>query len=400
MDFNYIKNIDVEVFLRNRYKMIPKRKTSNNLFYECPWHNDTDASLCYSLTRKKFTCFGPDKFSGDIIDFVQCIENVTNKEACNIICEDSKLPKPLFKPENPFHSEYKQIMTSHAIRYCKSLMSNQKAITYLLNRGITTTTMKRFFIGVTDKEEFKIRTDIGGISNRISFPILDSVSETNGIVCVGMGYRTIENDNVKYINDRSQIGAKDQNPNYVGAFEKGSYLFGQAQAKKSIAENKYAFVVEGYFDVISLVQAGIENVVGAMGSTITEAQIDRLGTNNVILLFDGDVAGLDSMQSNVIKLLSKGKSVSVVVLPNGYDPAELCVAKSFNTKEILNVIQNNVVTGVSYVISRNTKDYENAVIKKRTEALDKSLAVIDCIPDETLKIVYRDLLYKKLDIRL
>lgn len=401
MDFSYIKKeTDVESFLEKRYKMSPARKTGNNLFYECPWHNDTDASLCFSLQLRKFKCFGPDEWNGDIIDFVMKKENMDIKEACRVICEFSSIRIPEFKPENPYHLQYKQVMSDHSIRYFNNLSANDDAKKYLMEtRGISVETIKTFLIGITDKQEYKIRSDLGGISNRISFPILEPLGDK--CVCVGMGYRQLSDNGPKYINDQTQIGnvAIGQNPLYAGAFEKGNHLFGLYQAKKEIIKAGYCFLLEGYFDVVSLHQAGIKNAVGVMGATITENQIQRIPSNKVVLIFDGDEAGIKAMTLMIPKLLSHGKEVVVCILPNGYDPADLCKKYNFDNQKVIEIITANTQNGVTYLINKYAAIYDNKVLGIRKEILSKLSLVINEIPDRNERIIYENMMYKKLDMR-
>ena len=138
---------------------------------------------------------------------------------------------------NPLFESYKDNLDNHTRRYWVNLQNNESALKYLMHeRGISKEMINLFRLGFTDAEEYKYRTDMGNISNKIVFPILEP--KRRKPKCVGMAYRGLTNDKPKYINDVNQDGREGQDPNLTGVFVKGDLLYGMSFAYDSIAKKK------------------------------------------------------------------------------------------------------------------------------------------------------------------
>lgn len=387
----------VETHYSNKIKIVEKSLSMAKAF--CIWHNETDSPSLTFFRNGTYKCFGECGANGDVITLVMKMENVTFQEACKIIGDNVGI-EIVITPLNPYHEAYKDAMDNNSRRYWYNFQLNNLAKNYMMvTRALTKETLDTFRIGMTDINEYKFRNDIGGISARISFPILEN--KIHNPKCIGMGYRTLRDEKPKYINDCNQEGRQNQNPNVAGIFVKGNVLYGYPMAYKHIKENQFAILVEGYIDVVSLHQAGLKNVLSAMGTAITEAQADIIKkiTNNVMLILDADKAGMNAMAKALPMLLSKGLNVAICTLDKGTDPAYLCVKHNFNTAKIYDVIKQNTVQAGLFLINNAVSAYENIVVKERQRALEIALPTLNNMTNEVEKQIYMDMLYQRIDLR-
>lgn len=375
----------VQKFYPDRIQI--EKETDDVCFAKCVFHEEKTASL--ALYRNgSFKCFGCGEH-GDIITLVQKLENINFQEACVLIANNIGF-KIEYVNVNPNWETYKDIMTNHNRRYWTNLAnnSNPEAIKYLTEeRGLTVDTINEFRLGVTDVDEYKYRTDMGNISNCIAFPLLEPTVFSPK--CVGMSYKPLDDSSAKYINDKNQSGRDGQDPLLSGVFVKGNILYGFSQAYKSIIENDFVFVVEGYFDVMSLHQAGIKNVVGLMGTSLTDVQLAILlkTTKNIFLFLDNDNAGLKAMEKIIYRLAPFAQTTICLMKENYNDPDELCRTNNFNRSAILDSM--NVVDGVHYIISKETKEYKDIVSRERLKTMNKLYPLIDLVANKSSKEAYR-----------
>lgn len=365
----------------------------------CIWHNETDSPSLAFFENGSYKCFGECGNSGDVITLVQKLENLTFQEACKLI-GDNVGYEVILTPPNPYHESYKAKMTDYTRRYWYNFQMNEDAKDYMINqRGLTKETLDTFRIGLTDVNEYKFRNDIGGISNRISFPILES--KMFNPKCIGMGYRALKNDKPKYINDRNQEGGEKQDPNLSGVFVKGNTLYGYNVAYPFIKEYGFAILVEGYVDVLSLHQSGLKNTVSSMGTSVTEAQIDLISkvTKSVMLILDSDKAGISAMMKTLPMLLSKGMTIVVCTLNKGIDPADLCLQHHFNYNKVYGIIKENSEQAELFLINKSVSKYESIINRERQKAFEMALPIIETISNPVQKELYMNLLYKRLDLR-
>lgn len=384
----------VKKFYKDKINIVKESK--NVAFAPCIWHSEKTASLAF-FANGTYKCFGCGEH-GDIIKLVQNIENLGFQEACKVIGDNVNYEITLEEP-NPAFEAYKDILDNHTRRYWYNLQHNGEALKYLVcERGISKEMIDLFRLGYTDKEEYRYRTDIGGISSKIVFPILEH--KRTHPKCVGMAYRGLTDEKPKYINDINQDGREGQDPKLTGVFIKGNLLYGMTFAYNGIKANDYLILVEGYLDVISLHQSGITNAVGSMGTTITENQIKAIcnATNNVLLFLDGDKAGMSAMLKTIKDLYAAGLNVAVCVLNNGMDPADLCKALDFNNFAIRTEIKNHTKQGIEFVVNNAVEKYENIATTERMKALHCAMPIIDAVQDTAVKELYKSKLFKRLDI--
>ena len=392
-------------YIKSRYSNIIHftKETDRIAECNCIWHEESTPSLKFFKDTNTYKCYGECGKSGDVITLVEELENIGFIDACKQIGDDVGYEINL-EPPNAKHEAYKDKMNAYNVRYTKNLFNDKEALSYLMEeRKIKKEFLLLFRIGVTDYAEYKYRDDLGGISHRISFPILEH-NRTHP-KCVGMAYRTLRNEKPKYINDPNQEGRKindttSQDPDIAGVFIKGNLLYGYPMAYNSIIKNGYAILTEGYLDVISMHQTGISNTVGVMGTSITKRQIQELAkiTKRVVLMLDGDSAGQTAMLRPIADMYEAGLEVIICILPNGIDPADLCKKYDFDKEKISLIIKNSMKQSIQVVIDNAVRNYENSVIKERILAIENAMPIINAMPNEYARKIYKDALYKRLNI--
>lgn len=373
-------------------------------FICCPVHEDKEPScLLNDYTYKCFSCGA----TGSVIDYVAAKEGyelpVDFLRVCQQIGQQVGI-EVVITPPNPHHEAYKDEMDALNQRYWKELKANTDAVTYLVQeRGLTPEIIRMFRLGATPADEY-ITRGRGFISNRLVFPILEMKPPMKGkrAKCIGMAYRVLDKDSdePKYVNDPNQDGGKGKDPNLKGVFIKGETLYGYPQAYDEIRKRKFAIVVEGYMDVISMHQAGLRNTVGCMGTALTDVQMTILRklTSNIYLFLDSDAAGQSNMIRVLPALLAKGFTVKIINGTNGKDPADICKEFGFVTDRVNRYIKDHSDYAMTTVIDQCCQSYEEAVIRERTIALRAISPLLDTIQDPCERLVYQKMLYKKLDL--
>jgi len=315
------------------------KRSGKNYIALCPFHHEKTPSFTVSPEKNFFHCFGCGK-SGDVITFVADIEKISFVEAVKKLAIKAGIdPTPYFLGENQREKSLVSIVQSinnEAMKFFKYYLLKSKyskeIISYLKARGVNSDIAKVFKFGFappggnllykylkskffTDESIFESRmvtkTPKGPVDlfrNRVIIPIIDQYGSI-----VGFGGRKIdENDNSpKYINTPE-----------TPIFKKRGILFGFYQAKDSIVSTGRVYIVEGYFDVISLYSKGIRNVVAPMGTSLTVEQI-RLLANKVsefYLFFDNDSAGINATERNLQlilsdNLLSSNVKIKIITTP-------------------------------------------------------------------------------------
>jgi len=365
------------------------KKSYGRMMCICPFHKDTKPSLSIDVDKNLWRCFGCDK-SGDIFSYIQESENVTFKEAVVILAKKAGIEIKDDIPERP---------TTKALELANEFFKNKitgnvgsDAINFLMKRAITPDDIDKWELGyfpsntslivhlnnhsidnqvIIDAglvKKLEDGTENGKIvemfSNRLIIPIRDHIGKL-----VGFGARTIRDNATKYLNSPS-----------TEVFHKDGIVFGLHQAKQSIRRNGFVVITEGYFDVISLHQIGVDMAVGIMCSNITENQayLLRRFTDKVKLLFDADDAGIKANRKSIKILLEMGFEVEVCVMKQGYDPDDF--VREFGDKKTHKVIRDSI-NPVEYFL--NFRDSDFASNSRYGRAIEK---VLLSIPDP----VYRD----------
>ncbi len=314
------------------------RKQGRNWVGLCPFHGERTASFNVHPGKGIFKCFGCGK-GGDVIQFVMEIERWDFPQAVRFLAQRAGITIPESGQESSDKREPLYNALRFATRFFHSQLRNtsegHEAGRYLTNRGISPETIKRFGIGYAPDrwdalfqaaraEHIKpeilqaaglvVARDRGGYYDRFRGRVIFPISSHVGKV-IGFGGRRLfdRSDTPKYINSpETQV------------YHKSRVLYGLLQGKQSVRKAGEVILVEGYTDVLALHQAGVENTVACCGTAITPEQVKLLSrfANRIVLVYDGDTAGIDATKRALETVFAQGVVASVVSLPAGRDPDE------------------------------------------------------------------------------
>ena len=309
---------------------IPLVARGKNFFGVCPFHDDSNPSMCVSREKQIYTCFSCHA-TGNVYTFLMNYEHIDFREALRYLGEkvgvnvsSINIKKKTTKFE-PLYEAY-----NFAVKYFQNNLSaavGKEARSYLSKRGINEEAIKEFEIGlslesrddltkllVSKKYELSTLNKIGLSSDdhdiyddRIMFPLYDVSGQVVGFS--GRIYKDVDQN--KYLNTKE-----------TDIFKKGEMLYHYHVAREECRLKKSVIVMEGFMDVIRASIVGVKNTVALMGTALTNNQfnlIKRL-SNNIILCLDGDDPGVKAMLSIGEHLLDEGVEVKVVVLPDNDDP--------------------------------------------------------------------------------
>ena len=313
-------------------KVVPLKRAGANYKGCCPFHNEKTPSFVVSEQKQIFTCFGCGE-SGNIFKFVQRYYNLDFLEAVEKLARENGIKIEVSGSEDKNKEKYYEINRQAARYFYRSFYAPQNpGYTYMKNRGIEDSTLKKFGIGYADdrwdslynffKEqnvEQKILLELGLISekngkfydkfrNRVIFPIINTAGRV-----IGFGGRAIGDAQPKYLNSPENK-----------IFQKKNNLYALNICKQDIGKQNSAILVEGYMDVISLYQAGVTNAIASLGTALTEnqAKLIKRYTKNVILSYDADQAGRKAAMRGIDVLGSQDCKVRVLHVTDGKDPDE------------------------------------------------------------------------------
>lgn len=382
------------------------KKRGANYLGNCPFHNEKTPSFTVSPAKGIYKCFGCGK-AGNAVNFIMEHEHYTYPEALKYLAdkyqievEEEEQSDAQIEAANEKESLY--IVSNFAAKYFVDQLLNTdkgKAIglSYFEERGFTPATIEKFQLGYSP-DEWTAFTDealnsgydlkyleksgltivkenkkFDRFKGRVMFPI----HNLSGRV-LGFGGRILINDKkaAKYINSpESEI------------YDKSNVLYGIYFAKKSMVQEDNCFLVEGYTDVISLSQAGVENVVASSGTSLTEGQIRLISryTKNITILYDGDVAGIKASFRGIDMILQEGMNVKVVLFPDGEDPDSF--AKKSSTEELKDYIGEKAQDFIQFKISVLLEESGKDPIK-RAELIKDIVSSIALIPDQIKRAVY------------
>ena len=315
-------------------------KAGINYRGRCPFHNEKTPSFYVSPTRNTYHCFGCGK-GGDIFSFVQEIEGLDFIGSLKQLAERAgvELPRTGFEDKRKNDILYK-ILEDASLFFESNLAGNSNVEKYLTERGLTPESIKKFRLGFARAEWRDLFDHLikkgynaadmeavglviknqGGdqragfydrFRSRVMFPLCDSVGRVVGFS--GRIFGSAE-DTAKYVNSPA-----------TDLYDKSQVLYGYDKAKLDIRKNNYAVLVEGQMDLVLSHQAGVTNAVAVSGTALTDKHlglIKRL-TDNMVIVFDGDLAGMSAARRGINLALSLGLEVKAALLPGGMDPADL-----------------------------------------------------------------------------
>lgn len=382
------------------------KKRGVNLLGNCPFHDEKTPSFTVSPAKGIYKCFGCGK-GGNSVNFVMDHEHFSYPEALkflaskyNIFIEETVRTPEQEEAANERESMF--VVSNQASEYFQDQLLNSEegravGLSYFKERGFREDTLKKFQLGYSPeindafstfalkegfKRSFLEKTGLtitkesknyDRFRGRVMFPI----HSLSGRV-LGFGGRILKN-NVK--------AAKYLNSPESDIYHKSKILYGLYFAKNSIVKKNRCLLVEGYTDVVSMHQAGMENVVASSGTSLTIDQIKLIKrfTNNITLLFDGDAAGLKAAMRGVNLILQEGLNVKVVSFPDGEDPDSY--AKKVSSQELEDYIDKEAKDFIAFKCSLLLEEAKEDPIK-RAELIKDVAATIGLIPDYVSRTVY------------
>ncbi len=307
----------------------------------CPFHKEKTPSFIVTPGRQRWHCFGCGN-GGDVISFLMEAEGITFPEAVELLARPLDIDLSSWLKEDESEGERRAFHRANEVAagiWCDAFWDERTgsaARNYMADRGFGEKVLRDHDVGWAPggsgwlaeqlkkagvDEELAIQADLlrssdhGGsfayFRNRIIFPIKNISRQV-----AGFGGRIIDQGEPKYLNSADS-----------SYFSKGKLLYGFDSSRMSISREKSALLVEGYLDLLALAQAGWSNVVATCGTAFTEdqARLIRRGAPNVVLLFDGDKAGLKAAVRSADVALRNGLEPKIVALSDGLDPADIVI---------------------------------------------------------------------------
>lgn len=382
------------------------KKRGVNLIGNCPFHNEKTPSFTVSPTKGIYKCFGCGK-AGNSVNFMMEHEQMTYPEALRYLAskyniEIEEKEQTTEQKEQQSNRESLQIVNSFAQNFFSNQLlesdeGKSVGLSYFKERGYNIDTIEKFQLGYNPdkwdaftseaikegyKEEFLLSAGLtkGEPGKRFDFfkgRVMFPIHNITGRV-IAFGGRTLKNDKktAKYFNSpESEL------------YNKSKVLYGLYFAKKDIVKKNNCLLVEGYTDVVSLHQRGIENVVSSSGTSLTSGQIKLIKrySSNITILFDGDVAGIKASFRGIDMILKEEMNVKVVLFPEGEDPDSY--AKKLSKPELEDFIDSNAKDFIRFKSDLLLDDAENDPIKK-AELVKQILETIAVISDQVKRSIY------------
>jgi len=385
---------------------ISLRRRGVNIIGLCPFHNEKTPSFTVSPVKGIYKCFGCGK-AGNAVGFIMEHEHLTYPEALRYLAkkyhieieEEAQTPEQI---QETSEKESQFNLNEFARKYFSSVLFDTEegkavGLAYFRERDIREDIIRKFQLGFSPdqwnafsehaiiegyKKEMLLKTGLSlekdgklydRFHSRVIFPIHSASGRT-----IGFGGRILTSDKnrPKYVNSpESEI------------YNKSKTLYGVYFARNAIAQKDNCYLVEGYTDVISLHQAGIENVVASSGTSLTTDQVRMIQryTSNITILYDGDPAGIKASFRGIDMVLEQGMNVKIVLFPDNEDPDSY--ARKHHPAETEKFISGNAVNFISFKTRLLLDETRNDPVKKAGLIKD-IVGSISLIPDAITRTLY------------
>ncbi len=384
------------------------RKRGVNMIGLCPFHNEKTPSFTVSPAKNICKCFGCGK-GGNPVNFIMEVEQLNYYEALKQLAKKYSIEvveKELTDEQKMLQNDRESmlVVNAYAQKYFATILHEHMegksvGLSYFRERGFTDEIIRKFQLGYSldqrdafaqeaikqgYKVDYLVKTGLSirsehddNLLDRFRGRVLFPVHSLSGKV-VAFGGRILKNTDktAKYLNSpESEV------------YHKSNELYGIFFAKQAIVKSDRCYLVEGYTDVISMHQAGIENVVASSGTSLTQGQIRLIHrfTPNITVIFDGDAAGIKASLRGIDMLLEQGMNIKVVSLPLGDDPDSF--AKKQNASDFIDFIDKNSVDFIRFKTNLLLEDVGNDPIKK-AKLITEIVSSIAVIPDNIIRSVY------------
>jgi len=385
---------------------IKLEKVGSNLKARCPFHNEKTPSFFVSRDRGNYYCFGCGA-KGDIFTFVEEFEGLDFRGSLKLLAERAGVILENYNPKEESEKEKLYRVMEEATKFfCDNLSKNIEVLNYLKSRGLEEKTIKDFKIGFIKNDwrelysflQKKGFSDVemekaglikkvpekSGYYDRFRGRIMFPISDSSGRIIAFSGRLFVDDGkSAKYLNSPD-----------TPIFNKSAVLYGLDKAKDSIRKNNFSILVEGQFDLVLSHQAGFRNTIATSGTALSDSTISKenavsnLGlvlrlSNNILLAFDSDKAGISASVRAGKIALSLGMDVKAVSMPEGVDPADLISQKGIdvwreairNSKHLIEFLLEKVLKnfgGDSRKIGREVKEKILPYVSAIESSIEKS----------------------------
>lgn len=388
------------------------RKSGTNYKGLCPFHDERTPSFMVSPAKQLCKCFSCGK-GGNVVKFLMEHEQLTYPEALKWLAKKYGIEVR----ERELSAEQKEAATERESMFVvnefardffvRTLHESPDGLAigmaYFRSRGLRDDIIRKFQLGYSPEgrdafsreaklkgyqSKYLVKTGLclessgGNLHDRYASRVIFPVHTISGRV-VAFGGRTLLS---KEEQKRRSIGKYVNSPESE-IYSKKRELYGLYQAKSAIAKHDRVFLVEGYLDVISMYQSGIENVVASSGTSLTTEQVRLIHrfTNNVTVLYDGDAAGIHAALRGVDMLLAEGLNIQVLLLPDGEDPDSF--AQSHTADELRNYIEEHQTDFIRFKTELLLRDSKGDPLR-RASVIKDVVQSIAAIPDNIVREMY------------
>ena len=383
----------------------------------CPFHNERTPSFSVSKSKGICKCFSCGK-GGSPVNFLMELEQMSYNDALrylakkyNIEIKEHEMTDK--EREEATERESMLAISDFALKHFENNLVNTDdgrdiGLSYFRERGINDASIKKFHLGYSLEkrddllsaakskgynEKYLVATGLciqnegGRIYDRFKGRVMYPIFGVSGKV-LAFGGRTLRKDKdvAKYVNSPESI-----------VYRKSYELYGLYQAKQAIVKKDKCILVEGYMDVISMSQSGVENVVASSGTSLTEGQIRLIHrfTENVTVIYDSDPAGIKASLRGIDMLLAEGLNIKVMLLPEGDDPDSF--AQSHSTSELEEYLASHEQDFIEFKTKILLQGVENDPVQ-RSKAITDIVRSISVIPDEITRALYIKECSRRLEI--
>jgi DNA primase len=387
-------------------EFVSLKRRGVNLLGLCPFHNEKTPSFTVSPAKGIFKCFGCGK-GGNAVNFIMEHEHLSYPEALRWLAkkyhieieEKEVTPEELAKQNE---RESMLVVTQYAARqFTENLFHGHEGmalgLSYFRERGFADAVLRKFEVGYCNerrddftkkaiaagyKSEYLVMSGLtidreGYLFDRFAGRIMFPIHSLSGQV-LGFGGRIIKSDpkSAKYVNTPE-----------TEIYHKSRIVYGIFQARQAIIKEDRCFLVEGYTDVLSMHESGVENVVASSGTALTQEQIRLIKrfTPNITMLYDGDPAGIKASLRGTDMVLEEGMNVRIVVLPEGEDPDSY--SKKVSDEEFKKYLKENETDFIRFKTKILLDEAQSDPVR-RANLVREVVRSIAVIPDQITRTVY------------
>lgn len=383
-------------------EVVSLTRKGGNYFGCCPFHQEKTPSFSVSPDKQLFHCFGC-KVGGDVFKFYELYHRVEFRQAVEDLAKRVGVDVRFGQSKNQDYEESIEILEQACQFFEDSLYSDAGKVfrEYLESRKIPKPLWKEFRLGAHPGDSKSVselmkrkglsrelatklgilgRSKEGGFVDRFRSRLMFSIADEKGQIR-GFGGRSLHNEHPKYINSPASK-----------VFDKKKLLYGMHLAIPELRRREYIVLVEGYLDVISLYEYGVKNVVGSMGTALTQDQTRKIKrwTHRVVSLYDGDNAGLSATERNLGQFISEGIEAKVALIPGAKDPDAFLHMSEFKEDEkkvALRKVFAQAKPAIDFLIDKKVNSVKDPVTRAKAarELVDQFDEVRDPVEREVLK---------------